>query len=125
MSVPLFSPPFLTYCIAFIHCTMFFRFMMTRSFPYCVGVERHPSSRQPVNQALNTLEIRGDYHCSKSSVTETWPGSVSQSVRMDGWIDAVCYCDDYLRRRGSLTISSFSFKHNLCSIASGTQIRYI
>lgn len=34
---------------------------MTPSLPYGGDVERHPSSRQPVNQALNTLQIRGDY----------------------------------------------------------------
>lgn len=46
-------------------------------------VSRHPSSRQPVNQALNTLEIRGDYQTvivPKRSPLSQRPGQ-AQSVR--------------------------------------------
>lgn len=62
---------------------------MTRSFPDGGGVERHPSSRQPVNQALNTLEIRGDYQTvivPKGSPLSQRPGQ-AQSVREEGWMD--------------------------------------
>ena len=57
--------------------------MMIRLFPYDGGLERHPSRRQPVNQALNTLEIREDYQTvivPKGSPLSQIPGQ-AQSVR--------------------------------------------
>lgn len=63
--------------------------MMTQSLSYSRDVERHPSSRQPVNQTLNTLQIRGDYQAAivpKGSPLSQRPGQ-AQSVRgrRDGW----------------------------------------
>lgn len=52
-------------------------------------MERHPSSRQPVNQPLNTLEIRGDYQTvivPKGSPLSQRPGQ-AQSVREEGGMD--------------------------------------
>lgn len=64
--------------------------MMTQSLSYSRDVERHPSSRQPVNQTLNTLQIRGDYQAvivPKGSPLSQRPGQ-AQSVRgrRDGWM---------------------------------------
>lgn len=71
---------------------LFLNFTMTLSLVFGGDTERHPSSRQPVHQTLNTLQIGEDYgvrYCSKgeSSVTETWPGAVTQRTegRVDGW----------------------------------------
>lgn len=52
-------------------------------------VERQPSSRQPVNQALNTQQIRGDYQTvivPKGSRLSHRPGQ-AQSVREEGGMD--------------------------------------
>lgn len=59
------------------------KFMITESLSYSRDVERHPSSRQPVNQTLNTVQIRGDYQpviVPKGSPLLQRPGQ-AQSVR--------------------------------------------
>lgn len=87
---------------------------MTRSFPYG-GDVRHPSSRQPVNQALNTQEIRGDYQTvivPKGSPLSQRPGQAqAEAGGMDG---TICFGDG----RRSLTVIIFWCENNLNSVAS-------
>lgn len=86
---------------------------MTLSLVFGGDTERHPSSRQLVHQTLNTLQIREDYgvcYCSKgeSSVTETWPGAVTQRMegRVDGW--RLVMGSGSLRGKNDLLLSSSS-----------------
>lgn len=84
-------------------------FMMTQSVPNRRDTERHQSSRQPVNQALNTLEIRGDYQAvivPKRGVLSQRPGQAhSVRGRRDGGTVPLVFGE----RKGSLS-TSFSVR---------------
>lgn len=83
-------------------------------------MERHSSSRQPVNQALNTPTIRGDYQTGivpkgESTVTESW--TLSQSERRGGWM----LQNEVLVTLGGedTLLSAFCCRNNFSSITTG------